>query len=87
LIDKVIHDLIKAKLIERMMNVMEKYISQMKKGRLNLSEHTEEHASMVLYNISACGFNIASSDGKNKFILCSHLHLTTTVHLNIAGPD
>jgi hypothetical protein len=44
-------DLVEAKLIERVMNVIEKNISQMKKGNPRLSESTEESASLVLYNI------------------------------------
>jgi hypothetical protein len=69
LLVKVVSNLVEAKLIERMMNVIEKYISQMKmmKGNSKLSENTEESASRVLLNISGCGSEYPSDDGKNIF--------------------
>jgi hypothetical protein len=59
--------LIKMKVIDSLLNIIEMYINEIKKKKILLNEETIETISMIFFNMGFDGSNAGSKEEKNKF--------------------
>jgi hypothetical protein len=62
-----VYRLIESKVIDYMINIIEKYISQIKENKIIIKEEAVEYGAIVIFNTASNGSNESSSSEGNKF--------------------